>query len=83
MRRAASEHAFGVYPPRGPIRRRISSDAKTRSMAVGSRNTMEWQPEDEDLSEDWGESIDDAGPEFYEGLVGDVQEQAEQQQRVS
>ena len=41
---------------------------------------MERQPEDEDLSEDWGESIDDAGPEFYEGLVDDVQDLVEQQQ---
>ena len=39
---------------------------------------MSWHPEDdEDLTEDWGESLDDAGADFYEDRIVDVQDQVE------
>lgn len=49
----------------------------TRSSAADWPKAMACQPEDEDLIEDWGQSIDDAGPEFYENLVGTLQDQVE------
>ena len=40
---------------------------------------MDWHPEDEeDLREDWGESLDDAGGDFYEDRIGDVQDRVEE-----
>ena len=40
---------------------------------------MDWHPEDdEDLTEDWGESLDDAGGDFYEDRIGDVQDRVEE-----